>query len=55
MEMVIVLVACPLAAVVVRTFVTVLRDGCGHTPHPPSHADWMAGELPSTPYSALRF
>jgi hypothetical protein len=40
---------------VVGTVVVVLRDGRGHLPKEPPERPWMAGNLPSVPYSVWRF
>jgi hypothetical protein len=40
---------------VVGTVVVVLRDGRGHSPRERSERPWMAGNLPSVPYSVWRF
>lgn len=48
-----------LAAVVllgsIGTVVVVVRDGRGRNPREPSERPWMAGNLPSVPYSVWRF
>jgi hypothetical protein len=33
----------------------VLREGRGHLPAEPSQRPWTAGNLPSQPYSLIRF
>jgi hypothetical protein len=40
---------------VVSTVVVVIRDGRGRIPAEKSERPWMAGNLPSLPYSLLRF
>ena len=40
---------------VVGTVLVVLRDGRGHSPRERSERPWMAGNLPSVPYSVWRF
>jgi hypothetical protein len=40
---------------VVSTVVVVIRDGRGQVPEEKSERPWMAGNLPSLPYSLLRF
>jgi hypothetical protein len=39
----------------VSTVVVVLRDGRGRLPRERSERPWMAGNLPSVPYSLWRF
>jgi hypothetical protein len=40
---------------VIGTVVVVLRDGRGILPREESERPWMAGNLPSVPYSIRRF
>jgi hypothetical protein len=40
---------------VVSTVVVVIRDGRGQIPAEKSERPWTAGNLPSLPYSLLRF
>lgn len=40
---------------VIGTVVVVLRDGRGILPREESERPWMAGNLPSVPYSIWRF
>jgi hypothetical protein len=40
---------------VVSTVVVVIRDGRGQVPEEKSERPWTAGNLPSLPYSLLRF
>ncbi|MDQ0822242.1 hypothetical protein QFZ79_004621 [Arthrobacter sp. V4I6] len=40
---------------VIGTVVVVIRDGRGQIPAEKSERPWMAGNLPSLPYSLLRF
>jgi hypothetical protein len=40
---------------VVSTVVVVIRDGRGQVPAEKSERPWTAGNLPSLPYSLLRF
>jgi hypothetical protein len=40
---------------IIGTFVTVIRDGRGHTPEEPSESPWAPGQLPSRPYTSLHF
>lgn len=40
---------------VVSTVVVVIRDGRGRIPVEKSERPWMAGNLPSVPYSLVRF
>ncbi|CAN7249583.1 hypothetical protein LJR078_001114 [Arthrobacter sp. LjRoot78] len=40
---------------VIGTVVVVLRDGRGILPREESERPWMAGNLPSVPYSLWRF
>lgn len=40
---------------VVGTVVAVIRDGRGEIPAEKSERPWTAGDLPSMPYSLLRF
>jgi hypothetical protein len=40
---------------VVSTVVVVIRDGRGQIPAEKSERPWTAGNLPSMPYSLLRF
>jgi hypothetical protein len=40
---------------VVSTVVVVIRDGRGQVPAEKSERPWTAGNLPSMPYSLLRF
>ena len=40
---------------VVSTVVVVIRDGRGQVPTEKSERPWTAGNLPSLPYSLLRF
>lgn len=40
---------------VIGTVVVVLRDGRGRVPAERSDRPWMAGNLPSVPYSLWRF
>ncbi|MHA7224120.1 hypothetical protein ACX80S_17695 [Arthrobacter sp. RHLT1-20] len=49
-----ILVAAVVLLGVVRTVVVVLRDGRGRNPREPSEPPWMAGNLPSVPYSVWR-
>ena len=50
----IVLAAVSLVAIV-GTVVLVVRDGRGHIPLEKSERPWTAGNLPSVPYSLVRF
>ncbi|HSO91817.1 MAG TPA: hypothetical protein VLR70_11760 [Arthrobacter sp.] len=50
----IVLAAVALFAIV-GTVVLVVRDGRGHLPVEKSDRPWTAGNLPSLPYSLVRF
>lgn len=43
------------AVAVVATVRAVLRDGRGHVPIEPSQRPWTAGNLPSQPYSLIRY
>lgn len=40
---------------IVGTLVLVVRDGRGHLPAEKSDRPWTAGNLPSLPYSLVRF
>ncbi len=40
---------------IVGTVVLVVRDGRGQIPVEPSDRPWTAGNLPSLPYSLVRF
>ena len=40
---------------IVGTVVLVIRDGRGHIPIEKSDRPWTAGNLPSVPYSLVRF
>lgn len=40
---------------IVGTVVLVVRDGRGQIPLEPSDRPWTAGNLPSLPYSLVRF
>lgn len=40
---------------IVGTVVLVVRDGRGHIPVEKSERPWTAGNLPSMPYSLVRF
>jgi hypothetical protein len=40
---------------VIGTVVVVVRDGRGQLPREQSDRPWMAGNLPSVPYSVWRF
>jgi hypothetical protein len=40
---------------VIGTVVVVVRDGRGRVPRERSERPWMAGNLPSVPYSVWRF
>ncbi|MET1065358.1 MAG: hypothetical protein ABWX85_10350 [Arthrobacter sp.] len=40
---------------IVGTVVEVIRDGRGHVPVEKSDRPWTAGNLPSMPYSLVRF
>ena len=40
---------------IVGTVVLVVRDGRGHIPLEKSDRPWTAGNLPSLPYSQIRF
>jgi hypothetical protein len=40
---------------VIGTVVVVVRDGRGRVPAERSERPWMAGNLPSVPYSVWRF
>ncbi|WP_144674160.1 hypothetical protein [Arthrobacter sp. U41] len=40
---------------IVGTVVLVARDGRGHLPVEKSERPWTAGNLPSLPYSLIRF
>ena len=40
---------------VIGTLVVVVRDGRGFLPREESDRPWMAGNLPSVPYSVWRF
>lgn len=50
----IILAAVSLVAIV-GTVVLVVRDGRGHIPLEKSERPWTAGNLPSVPYSLVRF
>ncbi|WP_346925330.1 hypothetical protein [uncultured Arthrobacter sp.] len=50
----IILAAVSLLAIV-GTVVLVIRDGRGHIPVEKSERPWTAGNLPSVPYSQVRF
>ncbi|KUM37769.1 hypothetical protein [Arthrobacter sp. EPSL27] len=50
----VVLAAVSLLAIV-GTVVLVIRDGRGHLPVEKSERPWTAGNLPSIPYSLVRF
>jgi len=50
----IVLAAVSLAAII-GTVVLVIRDGRGQIPPEKSERPWTAGNLPSVPYSLVRF
>ena len=50
----IILAAVSLLAIV-GTVVLVIRDGRGQTPAEKSDRPWTAGNLPSLPYSLVRF
>ncbi|MEC5181456.1 hypothetical protein [Arthrobacter sp. CG_A4] len=39
----------------IGTVVLVRRDGRGRNPREPTERPWMAGNLPSVPYSMWRF
>lgn len=56
-SIVVVLVILAMIAVVaiVATVREVLREGRGHMPAEPSQRPWTAGNLPSQPYSLIRF
>lgn len=43
------------AVAVIATVRAVLRDGRGQVPIEPSQRPWTAGNLPSQPYSLIRF
>ena len=50
-----VIVAAVSLAAIVGTVVLVIRDGRGHIPAEKSDRPWTAGNLPSLPYSLVRF
>ena len=50
-----VIVAAVSLVAIVGTVVLVIRDGRGHTPAEKSDRPWTAGNLPSLPYSLIRF
>lgn len=43
------------AVAIVATVRAVVRDGRGGVPTEPSQRPWTAGNLPSQPYSLIRF
>ncbi|HET6268560.1 MAG TPA: hypothetical protein VFE00_00580 [Arthrobacter sp.] len=49
------LLAAVAVVAMVSTVVVVLRDGRGQVPRERSERPWMAGNLPSVPYSLWRF
>ena len=52
---VLVILAVISAVAVAATVRAVLREGRGHVPAEPSQRPWTAGNLPSQPYSLIRF
>lgn len=54
MAVVLILLGLVSLAAMIGTVVLVIRDGRGHTPVEPSVRPWMAGNLPSRPYSTVR-
>jgi flagellar basal body-associated protein FliL len=52
---VLVILAVIAALAIVGTVVVVLRDGRGNVPSEPPQRPWAAGNLPSLPYSLIRF
>jgi flagellar basal body-associated protein FliL len=52
---VLIILAIIAAVAVIATVRAVLRDGRGHVPVEPSQQPWTAGNLPSQPYSLIRF
>jgi hypothetical protein len=52
---VLIILAVIAAVAIVATVVVVVRDGRGHVPTEPSQRPWTAGNLPSQPYSLIRF
>jgi hypothetical protein len=53
---VVLLVLAVIAVVAIAATVReVLREGRGHLPAEPSQRPWTAGNLPSQPYSLIRF
>jgi hypothetical protein len=52
---VLIILAIIAAVAVIATVRAVLRDGRGHVPIEPSQQPWTAGNLPSQPYSLIRF
>ena len=52
---VLIIIAIIAAVAIFATVRAVLRDGRGHAPIEPSQRPWTAGNLPSQPYSLIRF
>ena len=52
---VLIFLAVAAAVAIVGTVRVVVRDGRGHVPTEPSQRPWTAGNLPSQPYSLIRF
>ena len=52
---VLIILAIIAAVAVIATVRVVLRDGRGRVPIEPSQWPWTAGNLPSQPYSLIRF
>jgi hypothetical protein len=52
---VLIILAVAAAVAIVATVRVVVRDGRGHVPTEPSQRPWTAGNLPSQPYSLIRF
>jgi hypothetical protein len=52
---VLIILAILAAVAIIATARAVLRDGHGHVPVEPSQQPWKAGNLPSQPYSLIRF
>lgn len=54
-QVLLILLAAVALLAIIGTVLTVLHDGRGHLPPEESEHPWTAGELPSRPYSTLRF
>ncbi len=52
---VLIILAVIAAVAIVATVRAVVRDGRGRVPTEPSQRPWTAGNLPSQPYSLIRF